>query len=89
MPWIDDETREAVERRLREVHGFPADYRFGKCHVDLGPAATVEKIIEQLADSTADIARRRTAGEKPNGPARCNIEPIDVREFVKNLPKSE
>ena len=70
MPWIDDEMREAVEKRLREIHGFPADYHFGKCHVTLGPDATREKIVTMLADSTADIAARRARGEKSAMPVK-------------------
>lgn len=64
MPWIDPEMKEAIKARLRDVHGMP-DLDFSGLHVDPGPPATRENLIVSLADSMADVERRRRAGEQP------------------------
>lgn len=89
MPWIDAEMKEAIKARLRDVHGMP-DMDFVDLHVYPGPKATKENLIVEIADSMARVELRRRAGEKPDGPVRSDVEPIDVRELVKkfDIPKS-
>jgi hypothetical protein len=84
MPWIDDEMKAAVAKRLRDVHGMEG-VEIHRIHVDLGPKATRENVVEQLADSLAELEKRRRAGALPDQPVRSNQPQIDVRDLVRDL----
>jgi hypothetical protein len=61
-------------RKLRNFKITPGDGAFTK-----------EELCAEINKAMDEVARRRAAGDKGDGPVRTKKAPVDVRELVKNL----
>lgn len=61
-------------RKLRNFKITPGDGAFTK-----------EELCAEINKAMDDVARRRAAGDKGDGPVRTNKPPVNLREFVRQL----
>jgi hypothetical protein len=81
MPWIDDDMKAEVERRLRDAG---LSVTINRIHVDLGPEATRENVTEQLVSSFIEAEQARQRGE-PSQPPVTGRKPQHINDVLAEL----